>query len=278
MKFVAQDLNTILDSLRDLKVDWQDDTAKRVIDTLEAIPIKKDYSLKEVQAFLDHNFEDGLLICRLFLGLSKDQFTAVLRTTLDKIPAGVNGYKANKTKFLAALEELELLEIMATTANRKPLWSDVLVERLRSGRGSAISGQRRGRGVEDFVEAVVKEVFGDQYDTRCTFTGQRHETAKCDIAIPSKANPRIVIEAKGYGATGSKMTDVLGDIRKIIDAKRSDTAFFFFTDGLTWKQRKSDLQKIVEFQNAGDIMRIYTYAMEQQFKADLWQLKKEFGL
>jgi hypothetical protein len=108
--------------------------------------------------------------------------------------------------------------------------------------------------------------------------GQRKQTAKCDIAIPSKDQPRIIIEAKGYGATGSKMTDVLGDIRKIIEAKRADTAFLFFTDGLTWKQRKNDLRQIVEFQNAGDITRIYTYTMEQQFKADLSQLKKEFAL
>ena len=62
------------------------------------------------------------------------------------------------------------------------------------------------------------------------------------------------------------MTDILGDIRTIIAAKRPDTAFLFFTDGLTWKQRKSDLRKLVEFQNNGDITRIYTYAMAQQFE------------
>jgi hypothetical protein len=74
------------------------------------------------------------------------------------------------------------------------------------------------------------------------------------------------------------MTDVLGDIRTIISAKRADTAFLFFTDGLTWKQRKSDLRKIVEFQNNGDITRIYTYAMAKQFEADLRKLKAEYKL
>jgi hypothetical protein len=278
MQVVAQDLETILDSLRALNVDWQDATARRVIGTLEEIPIKSSYTHAEVQAFLDTNFDDGLLICRLFLGHSKDSFMGVLRDELGNIPAGVKGYQSNKTAFLAALERLGLLDVITETANRAPRWSDVLVERLRSGHGSAISGQRRGRGVEDFVETVVREVFGDHYATRCTFIGQRKQTAKCDIAIPSKDQPRIIIEAKGYGATGSKMTDVLGDIRKIIDAKRADTAFLFFTDGLTWKQRKNDLRQIVEFQNAGDITRIYTYMMEQKFKADLQQLKNEFEL
>ena len=106
----------------------------------------------------------------------------------------------------------------------------------------------------------------------------RAERQQCDLAIPAKANPQIVIEAKGYGATGSKMTDVIGDIEKIIAAKRTDTAFLFFTDGLTWNQRKNDLRKIVAYQNAGDIMRIYTSAMSDQFKGDLEQLKSEYGL
>jgi hypothetical protein len=122
-------------------------------------------------------------------------------------------------------------------------------------------------------------VFGTYFfQVRCTFTGPRGQEAKCDFAIPSKGAARILIEAKGYGATGSKMTDVLGDIQAIVEAKRSDTALLFFTDGITWKQRKSDLRKIVELQNSGDITRIYTYAMVGQFEADLWQLKAEYKL
>jgi hypothetical protein len=44
------------------------------------------------------------------------------------------------------------------------------------------------------------------------------------------------------------------------------------------KQRKSDLRKIVEFQNAGDITRIYTYAMAAQFEDDLRLLKRDYSL
>ena len=74
------------------------------------------------------------------------------------------------------------------------------------------------------------------------------------------------------------MTDILGDIRTIIEVKRFDTAFLFFNDGLTWKQRKSGLRKIVEFPNNGDTTRIYTFAMADQFEADLRQLKSEYNL
>jgi hypothetical protein len=278
MEFIAQELDDIVASLRPLTVEWKDETAHRVIGQLKNFPIRKTYTPEDVKALLDENFDDGILICRLFLGLSKDQFVATVKEIRGEQGIGVKAYRADPDTFLDAVLSIGVLEAMAEEANRKPHWSEVLVERLRSGRGSAIAGQRRGRGVEDFAEAIVTKVFGKNFQVRCTFSGPRGQQAKCDFAIPSKSAARILIESKGYGATGSKMTDILGDIGTIIRAKRSDTAFLFFTDGLTWKQRKSDLRKIVEFQNSGDITRIYTYAMADQFEADLRQLKREYRL
>jgi hypothetical protein len=71
---------------------------------------------------------------------------------------------------------------------------------------------------------------------------------------------------------------IIGSIQKIIPAKRSRSALLFFADGVTWKQRQSDLRKIVACQNNGDITRIYTYTMAAQFEAGLAQFKKEAGL
>jgi len=279
MEVIEQKLDDIVNSLRPLTVEWKDDTARRVIDRLKAFPVRKAYTTEDVKALLDGNFDDGILICRLFLGLSKDQFVSVLRGIRgDAAGIGVKGYRVDKDAFIEDVLSTGLLEAMAEEANRKAHWGDVLVERLRSGRGSAISGQRRGRDVEDFAEAIVRKVFGENFQVRCPFKGPRAQDAKCDFAIPSKSAACILIESKGYGATGSKMTDILGDIRTIIAAKRPDTAFLFFTDGLTWKQRGSDLRKIVEFQNSGDITRIYTYAMADQFESDLRQLKAEYKL
>ena len=278
MRVVAQKIDDILASLQPLIVEWKDDVASRVIRKIETLPVKPMYTEHDVIPLLSDNFDDGLLICRLFLGLSADQFRGQLAEILGKSGSGITRYRKDRTAFMEGLLSLGLLEAMTAEVNRVPLWSDVLIERLRSGRGSAISGQKRGRGVEDFAEDVVRRVFGEAFELRCTFVGARSETAKCDIAIPSKADPRIVVEAKGYGATGSKQSDVLGDIRDIVRAKRADTAFLFFTDGVTWKQRQSDLRKIVEYQNNGDVTRIYTYAMAEQFEADLRQLKEEYGL
>lgn len=164
---------------------------------------------------------------------------------------------------------------MSHEVNRSLQWYDALVGRLRSGRGSAVAGQKRGRLVEDFVENIVKSIFQDGYDARCSFIGQRNDVARCDFAIPNRVRPSIVIEAKGYDATGSKMTDVIGDIEKIISAKRQDTAFLLFTDGTSWLQRRSDFVKIVEYQNQGDITKIYTLKMAPEFERDLGQLKSE---
>jgi hypothetical protein len=278
MRVIAQSLEDILAKLSPLTVEWKDETALRVIEKLTEFSVKSAYTAEDVKALLDADFDDGILICRLFLGLSKDQFVARLREVRGKEGIGVKAYRAQRDGFVEALLSTGILEAMAEEANRKPQWSDVLVERLRSGRGSAIAGQKRGRGAENFAETIVKKVFAKKYQTRCAFTGPRGRVAKCDFAIPSKTEPRILIEAKGYGATGSKMSDVLGDIQAIIDAKRRDTAFLFFTDGITWRQRESDLRKIVEFQNNGDITHIYTYSMADQFETDLLQLKDEYGI
>jgi len=272
-----QTLTEVVESLSPLTVEWMDETAANAIAKLSNLPKKETYDRPDMASLLVGDFEEGILCARLFLALSKDSMEAELKRELGAGGIGKKRYLADRDAYLAALERLKLPEAMATNINYEPVWSDILVERLRSGRGSAISGQRRGRGLEDFAEAMVKEVFGDRYETRCTFSGADNKTAKCDVAVPDRHRPRIVIEVKGYGATGSKMTDIIGDLDAIIDAMRRDTWLLFVTDGVTWKSRLSDLKKIVERQNQGKIARIYTTKMREEFLADLNSLKRVIG-
>lgn len=275
MRQKSQTLAELLDRLGPLVVDWQDDTARRVISVIESLPSKPTYDKEDVRCLLAEDFKDGILVCRTFLGLSDDDMDSALKEHAGG--SGIKRFSADPDRFLDALVELGLLEQMDSTVNRELRWSDILVERLRSGRGSAIKGLTRGRNVEMHVQEIVERVF-DGFDIRCNFTGARGQVAKCDFAIPSKESPRIVIEAKGYGATGSKMTDIIGDVEKIISAKRADTAFLLFTDGLTWRRRQSDLRKLVDYQNQGDITRIYTFSMGSLLEEDLRQLKGEYDL
>src|SRR5947207_2433717 len=195
MEFVAQTLNEIVATLRPLTVDWKDETARQVIERLHEFPIREAYRAEDVKAVLEDGFGDGMLICRLFLGFSKDQFTSELKAALPEGGIGVTRFRSDPSTFIGALVRIGLLEAMAEVTNRAPHWSDVLTERLRSGRGSAIAGQRRGRDVEDFAEAIVRRIFGNQFQMRCNFSGPRGRAAKCDFAIPTKSAPRILIEA-----------------------------------------------------------------------------------
>lgn len=83
MQVITQTLDEILASLRPLTVEWQDEVSQRVITRLKDFPIKTQYTEADVSDILNGGlFEDGMLIIRLFLGLSKDQYSAALRNAL----------------------------------------------------------------------------------------------------------------------------------------------------------------------------------------------------
>jgi hypothetical protein len=281
MRVIRQDFDQIIDSLSPLEANWMDDTARAIMERIRAVLVKPEYGRADIDALLDartgDEFQVSLFCVGLFLGFSKDKLAVELKDRLGDAGTGIQRYKKDRETYLDVLEELGLRDAMTAAVNTKPVWSDILQERLRSGRGSAIQGQQRGRGLEDFVEETIREVMGTAYEPRCTFQGV-NGLAKCDFAIPNKAQPFMLIEAKGYGATGSKMSDIIGDLDAIIGAKRNDASLLFITDGLTWKARANDLRKIIQRQNDGRITRIYTKQMRDQFKADLETLKNEYGI
>jgi len=275
----TQTLQEIIEGLSPLATGCEDATSLQTIELLESWEVKKSYKVKDIERLLDADFRIGILVIRLFLGISDDDMQAALTTSLRAGGTGITRFNKDRPAYLEALVEMGTLAAMTETVNRPLAWSDLLIERLRSGRGKAIRGLKRGRNLEDFVEEIVKDVFGQgNYETRCKFIGRDGTTAKCDFAIPTKASALILIEAKGYGATGSKMTDVIGDLNEIIKQKRHDTTLIFFTDGLSWTRRAADLAKIVGMQNNGSIARIYTMMMAEDFKNDLLTLKAEHGI
>lgn len=280
MKRVYQTFAEIEASLIPIEATWLDAHAEQVILLLKSLETKPNYSSEDIAALLIADFDSATTAIRLFLDMSKDDFTHRMREALGPGGIGVKRYRANPSRYLQSLESLGLSELMAAAVNSPAHWSDVLVERLKGGRGSAIKGQARGRGMEDFVEAIVRSVFKpEQISVRCRFTGAKGtSTEKADFAIPSAIAPEILIEVKAYGATGSKQTDVLGDIARIVEEKRPDTALLLVTDGITWKQRPSDLRKLVGLQNEGKIQRIYTKSMASDLLADLTTLRNESAL
>ncbi len=100
MEVIAQCLDEIVHSLPPLTVDWKDDIARRVTDQPKAIPVKKAYTADDVKTLLDENLDDGILTCRLFLGISKDQFVSVLRVIRADDGIGSKGYRADRATFI----------------------------------------------------------------------------------------------------------------------------------------------------------------------------------
>ena len=282
MRVVRQSFEDIIATLSPLEVEWMDDTAAAIMQRIRSVPVKPEFDRSDLEQLFDAEtgaaFQVSKFCTGLFLGLSKDGLEVELKNRLGANGTGIKSYRKNRGAYLSALEGLGLTDVMTKIVNSRPVWSDVLEERLRSGRGSAIQGQRRGRGLEDFTEEIIAEVFLDAYASRCTFHGVGNNTAKCDFAIPDKKEPLIIIEAKGYGATGSKMSDIIGDLDAIIRAKRTDASLLLITDGLTWRARANDFRKIIQRQNDGRITRIYTKRMRDEFHADLMTLKEEYGL
>lgn len=276
-----QSLEDLMASLSSLDTDWKDDFAHRVMNAYQYLSEGSDDRMVQLEKLFDTDFDVALTIVRLFLEKSKDEMINEWRERCADFDLNKSCYFKNKRSFLSQFDHFMLRKVIVDMSERTYTWQDILTERLKAGRGSAIKGQARGRNLEDFVETIVKRVFGSAYDARCSFVGRSGGgKEKADFAIPSKTNPQVLIEVKAYGATGSKQTDVLGDVTRILEEKRRDTLFLLVTDGITWKDRANDLRKLINIQNkdGGDIYRIYTKSMVTELESDLEQIKAEKGL
>lgn len=283
MKRQRQTFQELIDSLQVLSVDWMaSPKASKVINLMKSVPTNRPITADDVIELLRHDFEVGSTIIRLVFEMSQDEYDQAVPLLFDGTGAGkVTQFKADPSAYVATLDEgLHVIERLNQEVHRPHQWHDRLLGLFQGGWGSAIKGQLRGKGLEDFVEQIARMIFRpDQVHMRCSFLGADGQTiAKADVAIPSAIDPLIVIEVKAYGATGSKQSDVLGDAQSIIAAKRHDTVFLLVTDGITWKKRASDLNKLIALQNSGKIHRIYTKSMAADLLSDLETLKTEYGL
>lgn len=277
MEFPPIELKTILEELVELQAEALDELAVAVIAQLkESVrflsSLQRPPKVKELADALraDAKFLD---VCRLFLGVSQETAAHRISTALPEARSWtqLRALASRDPTLLAqALANIGLPEIIGQEVTKKWTVQDVLLDRYKMSRGRAIAGQLRGRALETAVEAVLRGIA--PFESRVTFVGRENRTAKCDIAIPGRNHPKIVIEAKGFEATGSKLTDFLGDIVKIIEAKESRTYFFVVTDGRGWLHRKSDLKHVVDRQHQKYVDMIYTSARLDDLARDVRQI------
>lgn len=270
----------LFSNLSEVKTDWKDSFAESFIQYMNQENLEFPIDSHNLKTLLSKDFDLGVTFLRLSIEQSKDEFQESLKAIFFENEEGSRkkAFLKSPDFYVDKLIEYGILASLNDLISKQYSWKDIILERLKMGRGSAIKGQKRGKFLEDFVENLVIEVFGE-YAVRKSFVGANgFSTAKADFCIPSTLNPNIVIEVKAYGATGSKQSDVIGDVEKIIAEKRNDTYFLLVTDGISWKSRAKDFERLIEFQNHGKIYRIYTQLMESQLQADLTQLKSELKL
>ena len=147
-----QTFDEIISNLSRIESEWKDDHAKLVMDLLDRIEERSSYATGDLQKLLEEDFEAGMTLIRLFLDFSKDELVGSLRDSLEGERIGVTAFRRDPGVFIQSLVSLGVLEKMREVVGTPVTWRDVLVERLKTGRGSAIKAQSRGRFLEDKVE------------------------------------------------------------------------------------------------------------------------------
>lgn len=176
------------------------------------------------------------------------------------------------------LAEFGLVERLSEQMGRNWTFSDILVERYLWSQRGASGAIGRGRGVEDRIEAVVREL-GIPLQVRTRFNGRSGMTAPCDLAIPAGGDrAHIVVAAKGFNSTGSKLSDAVREIEQMADARLPKQYVFAVIDGIGWKNRQADLRRIYELWDHRSIDGLYTLAHLDRFEHDVRQAVARLGM
>jgi hypothetical protein len=204
----------------------------------------------------------------LVTGLSQEGLKNLLKHKLDT-SGWVTLARRRPEELIKTLdEERALVAELEAQRKRSYAFGDVLIARgsSRQSAGTAIAG---GRAVEDAIEKVAIEL-ELPYQLRTRFTGRGSRDAPCDIAIPSGGDEaKIVCAAKGFDSTGSKLTDAVREIESMAEVRLPSQFVFAVVDGIGWKNRRRDLERIFELLRSRSIDGLYTLALLDSFAADL---------
>ncbi|MBO9049171.1 hypothetical protein [Curtobacterium flaccumfaciens] len=170
----------------------------------------------------------------------------------------------------------DLLRLLTVQRNKTYEFADVLVARAGT-RVTATQAGKSGRKVEDELEAIARDL-GLPYSTRTRFIGRNGQDAPCDLVIPGNGDAQIVVAAKGFDSTGSKLSDAVREIQEMANVRRPTQFVLAVIDGIGWKSRVSDLRKIHALWSTGDIDGMYTLATLDKFRDDLAKAARLRGL
>jgi hypothetical protein len=213
----------------------------------------------------------------LAVGLTRERLKNVLRHHL-----GSSGWttlaKRRPRAVIAMLDdEYQVVRLVEEQRSRAYNFGDVLVARAATRRTATAAGVT-GRRVEDEIQAVA-ESLGLPHETRTRFHGRAGQTAPCDLAIPAGGTEaRIVVAAKGFDSTGSKLTDAVREIEEMANVRLPTQFVMAAVDGIGWKSRAADMRRIFELRAMDRIDGLYTLNQLGEFRAALQEAAHRLGL
>lgn len=156
-------------------------------------------------------------------------------------------------------------------------YQDVLVTRAAT-TGTAKRAANAGRGLEDLLEEIASDL-GLNYLTRDRFAGLGGRTAPYDLAIlDDKGKPAIVVAAKGFDSTGSKLSDAYREVEDMALTRLPTQFVYAVVDGIGWKGRESDFRRLHGLWMESKIDGIYSASTLPDFKNELVKACRRLGL
>lgn len=220
---------------------------------------------------------DAVPVLGLAVGLTREKLKNVLRHRL-----GSSGWvtlaRERPADVVAMLDDhYDVVRLVDEQRSRTYDFGDVLVARAGTRRTATDAGAT-GRRVEDEIEQVATDLKLPSA-TRTRFEGRNGQTAPCDLAIPAGGKEAlIVVAAKGFDSTGSKLTDAVREVEEMAE-KRLPTQFVMAAiDGIGWKSRLNDLRKIYDLRASNQIDGMYTLEGLGDFRTDLEAAARRLGL
>lgn len=223
------------------------------------------------------NHPHGVPVLGLAVGLSQERLKNVLRDRFATSGWVTLARTAPGDLVTWLDEDFDLIRMLVVQRSRDYDLGDILVARAGT-RVTATSAGASGRHVEDEIEAIANDL-GLTYETRTRFTGRNGRTAPCDLVVPaSGSDAQIVVAAKGFDSTGSKLTDAVREIEEMADVRLARQYVLAVIDGIGWKSRQSDLRRIHHLWETDQIDGMYTLASLDRFRADLEEASRLRGL
>ncbi|MBP2376397.1 hypothetical protein [Paeniglutamicibacter psychrophenolicus] len=220
---------------------------------------------------------DAVRVLGLAVGLGQERLRTWGKHHFDT-PALNRLAKEHPAEVVALLDaEHNLVQVLTAQRGRQYAYGDVLVARAGT-RGTAARAGAAGRSLEDQLEAIASDL-GLKYSTRGRFSGIGGRTAPYDLAILDEHDrPVIVVAAKGFDSTGSKLGDAVREVEDMAHTRLPTQYVYAAVDGIGWKLRQSSLREIHALWVDQKIDGVYFSSTLDDFRGELVKAGKRLGL